>query len=407
VSVVKGPEDLRRWAVDAAGTLIHAGERFLPTARLADRSDEIIECFAQESGYSPEDARALWQDQHAYLCALETRTRPGAESLSGARGDVRHQSVERGPAGRVLVCLPSNAPVPLVAILAACGEFAGNRTIFTRPKSVQGTVGMVLDALSDGAERFALYERSPRDMFAGDTLRSFELVYFMGRSAALPQVAAACANSGTDLIFEAEGNGLAYVGASAADRLETVVRQILAAKSFCNGRMCSAPNSILLAPGLLTDFRELWDGMSADFPVPAIATQLSEESLAWIGARLSANDDVWARRRSPLLVPVLDATDLPSFEFFAPVVSAATCDFQQAFRLLADSRYRLQASYFGSDPTEIALLKRLPVSRLTINVNPADQDPLAPWGSYGRSGWSPLRTFLEKFSIEKLIEVSR
>jgi len=39
-----------------------------------------------------------------------------------------------------------------------------------------------------------------------------------------------------------------------------------------------------------------------------------------------------------------------------------------------------------------------------LNMNPADQDPVLPWGNFGLSGQSRVQTFFDKFLEDVIVE---
>lgn len=398
MNVMYDVAELRRWLADTRPPATSMNDLGSALQSLRRDSSELVAEFVACTGYSRSDAMSLWQDQEHFLLNAQ-RIVGTVKPVRGTRS--RQQFLAARPLGKVLVCLPSNAPVPLAAALTVSSLLAGNLTVFTRPRQISNVVDRIIACFSD-VSGIGVYTRSPRDLVP-DVLDAFDHVYFMGSSAAYPQLAFDCAQAGVGLTFEGQGNGFAYISESAAGSLPVVVDMLLAAKAFCNGRMCSAPNTVLVHTALKDRFLDAWNSQCRNHQTAALGTLLHEESTTWLASR-STYSDIESRTH-PIAVVANELADIPMFEFFSPVIAVASVNsFEEALASIGRSKFRLQASYFGQSTSEWAQFKTLNFCRIVANMNPADQDPVAPWGNFGMSGWSPAAIFEDKLLQWQLVE---
>lgn len=374
-------------------------------ARLSSETATLLRLFVECTGYDKSDAEQLWQDQQLYIESLIEDLSTRATPVMGARP--RSQQLVEVPFGRVLVCLPANAPIPLAAICAFCSVAGGNRTVFTRPRRTGPLVDGVLDIVDDDC--LAIFTESPR-VLVGRGLESFDAVYFMGPSSAYPGLAAAAATAGCDLVFEGQGNVFALVSDTLDDTgMRHSVDELLRSKAFCNGQMCSAPNTLLVAERFLERFVDLWTRHAPAFVVPRIGDLLSPGSRAWLTSperRVPVDGEAISRATEPTLVAVAP-DDVPPVEFFCPLAAIAPVPSDAAaIEQMGRSRYKLQGSVFAGDSGVVAAVSALGFARVTSGFCPSDQDPLAPWGNFGASGYSAVRTFRDKFVRTQLLEVA-
>ena len=373
--------------------------------RLAAIESEAVSTLQRCTGFSKVDCAALWHDQQEYLNQFYPWPQLGmSTSLKPSRR--RSASLMRRPYGNVLVCLPSNAPVPLMAILAVCGLAAGNRVVLTRPTRVAPIVELVGQVFDD-VDGLAVWTGSARELVSGE-LSMFDHVYFMGASSAYSGVAANCARHGVSLHFEGQGNGFAVVGASAEDDVEDVVHNLLRAKSFYNGQMCSAPNGVLVAESLLPKFWDVLTAKCSEYQLTDtlgnLVTGTTWSRIAETG-RSTCEPDDWRGLSMPVFVQTDRVEDALEEEFFAPVAWLGSFGrFDAALAMVSRSRYKLQVSYFGHDATEMNALLGRRFARYCLNMNPADQDPVLPWGNFGLSGQSRVQTFFDKFLEDVIVE---
>ena len=402
--VTESPEALRAW-LSQRHPEVELPEVAKIVAELDEREDRASVAVASALGYSDRDFRALWVDQQNYLrrqCDV-THT-PRASTIVSARN--RPAALPWRPYGNVLVCLPSNAPIPLAPILAVSGMLAGNRLVFTRPASTASIVEILFEPFA-GSRQLALWTRSPRDLIK-DELDLFDHVYFMGSSSAYPQLAFESARAGCGLHFEGQGNGFVLVSESATSELDEVARQIVRSKAFCNGRMCSAPNGVLVADSI---FADLWEKLRAEAARVDLTDRLGAlvASEAWHElagrATLTCGSAAWQNLRNPVFASTSSPSDALAEEFFGPVAWIGNySSFADCLTVLEKSPFRLQATYFGRDHSEAEALLETRFARYCFNMNPADQDPLLPWGNFAGSGYSRVQTFAEKFQEPVLVE---
>jgi acyl-CoA reductase-like NAD-dependent aldehyde dehydrogenase len=395
----------QRVAHDAAQTL---------ALRLADRSD-LFELFIAETGYAADDAKALWSASFKFLEDLQTLealrcTLLEAETRALERQKAR-AAVKDRPWGRVLVCLPANAPAPLAIVVPFALLAAGNAVIVAASAHTR-TVAVELASLVQqlAPDRVLIWGGSVR--VASSALlkaRLVDAVYYMGSSAHYSQLAAECAQAGVHLLFEGEGNGVAILDESLDPaEVASAASCLLAAKTSFHGRMCSAPNVVLVSRKIASDFRREYAQaarVARHLPplreVTASSTLLYIEQLVAKGATASAGPEA-----ATLLLEGVPLEEALSRELFCPaLVMVEFDDWQSMLTQLEPVRHRLQASLFSKSSSRLdELVERTHFARYMLNRRPTDQDPSLPWGNYGASGHSDVKNYLAKGFRRVLIE---
>jgi len=374
-------------------------------AELATGREAWLTGLARATGYRPDHAQRLWEDMIEFLCAAPNlAARLGDRTFAALGGSRESVSLRREPWGRCLLCLPANAPVPLAVVLPLMFAAAGNTVIV---------------AASDATRHFALdlaevvRARFPdRILLWGGGVRvalstllgagTLDLLYFMGGSGPHAALAAAAAGSGTTLIYEGQGNGVLIAGPdlTQAHDIRRVADIVVASKVFCNGEMCSAPNAVAVpvahleayASALRTAVQELDQRPM----VPARTTQLLQELQGKGVAFPQVPLDDFGQ--GPVFFTTRSMAVALDRELFAP--AAYLVPYEELGLLaaqIAQRRYNLQLSVMTRDPTVFSrLVARTRHARYCWNLQPTDQDPRLPWGSYGASGHSPLEDYAGK-----------
>ena len=383
---------------------------FLPSLRqtLSSLDADLKSEFSRSSGYASWDVRELWESMLLFLEEFEVledvwlkseilKNRAMAKKRSGAR-------VYGAPHGRVLISIPSNAPIPLALILPLAFLRAGNSVVVCSSKPTR-RLALALAGLLEAAapDRLLLWNGSVRSAIS--TLlsaRCLETVYFMGSSRAYVPLAAQCAEAGASLIFEGTGNGVAVVEPGLPnDIFCRSIRQILRSKTFCNGEMCSAPNAVTVHRSELDRFLEVFAEQADEFPLSHTISEMAAERWPWIQKNLQAggfDPDTRSKKRVPILVPIDDLETSFQEELFCPALFLASySDRSTLADQLRSIRHRLQLSIFAEYPESATdLIQQTCFARYTVNIVPTEQDPTLPWGNYGLSGNSRVEDFLAK-----------
>jgi coniferyl-aldehyde dehydrogenase len=405
-------KDACAWAARREPVAVPERAVLMPAMGVLEQSKgRIVAEFAATCGYGAADAEALWGDQMSYLAELvsgevSSETAEWIHSRGGAR---RRGRVELAPYESTAVALPSNAPVPLAAVLAASAGVLGARTMFMAPRLIRPVVAALLQPFVAVGD-IALAQCSTRELLpALLDAKAVDHLYFLGSSDAYADLAARCAVAGASLTFEGQGNGIAVVSRSARGQMLSVARRILESKRFCNGRMCSSPSLILVvdevADDLTSCLSHLLDEYVLDGEAPLDAVPAEWRAASERLTTIPETHDGDSGFRSPVFVVLGSRDAIPTTESFSPIAGLlATRSFSEAVDIVQASPFRLQVSYFGHDRAEMELLRTVRFARYCFNIDPADQDPLAPWGNFGRSGTSRVVTFLEKFRSPVLVE---
>lgn len=383
------------------------------TRAISKIKPEILALFAEETGYAPEDCEALWQAVEGFLDGLNTliatRVEAAARETAQAAQWFPGAEIRYEPWGRVLVCLPANAPVPLAVIIPLALLAGGNAVVVAASGKARRTALSLAEVVAKFAEgRIAVFDGRVRDAVTALTEEStlIDTLYFMGGSGHYPEIAATCARAGVHLIYEGEGRGVAVIDETLSrEELQRAAELILSSKRFCNGQMCSAPNVIAVARSAMADFQAYYSQLAREMRFPAPVREFTAPAV-WekIEARLSNTE--MREFRHPFLVPTTEFAEAMRSELFCPVAYVTPFDdFSRLVSEIGGQRYRLQVSLFTTNQErQNALLRATRFARYCYWMVPSDQHPLLPWGNYGLSGHSDVLDFYSKGLRRVIIE---
>jgi hypothetical protein len=378
---------------------------------------EAVQMFVNESGFSNDDVDFLWcaadrfldglsdlVDLHNRLTLVENNLTP--------RGLWDH-SIRLEPIGTMLVCLPANAVIPLSIILPAALGASGNQLVFSVSGAARNAGLFILSAVQSVlGDRICIWTGGVREAIDGLTHPepSIDALYYMGASKQYGSIAEKCAEAGVTLLYEGEGRGVVIVDDGLSPHaLHEAVEKIVASKAFCLGRMCSAPNSVLIHERIFEAFvaeynkeclKYSHDGCRLDpatveiirgvnallgAPRPALADPMSACPFYWI----STLDEALAMQ-----------------ELFCPgLLLVPVHDLGRCLGSVSQRRFRMQVTLFSPRQSELKNLVSLTsFARYCYGMNPASQDSLLPWGNYGFSGFSDVFDFYRKGLRRVLIE---
>jgi len=388
-------------------------------AALCRSSGDIMAAFRADTGYTRDDANELWDATLRFvdrLPALRSAAIEVARVESGTLASPGATLVRR-PLGRILVCLPANAPLPLAVAVPLALLAGGNSVVIAASRAGRRTSLLVGRFLRDLAPRnVVLWEGRVRDVVEHLTEgRQVEAVYYMGSSGYFPTLAARCASAGVKLLYEGEGNSVAVVDEhNSRDDARQAADQLFAAKTRWAGRMCSAPNVIAVHTSRLDAFSEWYAQHCHAAPLAVDLASLASDAVqVELSAHLAAGTPTIPPvdrlcPRTPFLVRAVDLRLSLRRELFCPV--AFLLPFDDWTALLSELRgveHRLQVTLFSQDGDRAAqLVRSTRFARYCLNRDPVEQDPLLPWGNYGASGHSEVVDFFNKGLERAIVEGS-
>lgn len=380
-------------------------------AALSAAKPQLVEVFSGETGYSQYDAGALIDAALQYVRQYDPTHPDGPDA--GAIAALPPMSFVHAPWGRTVIALPANAVLPLAVILGLAFAQAGNRVVLSAPRNGHETMKLVAMCFASAGYDLAWWSSGSRSLIDTSIAeRSIECLYFIGGSAHYADISGRCAEAGIELIFEGEGRSTMIVD-------DTLSREQVRASAVClfdskrlwGGRMCSAPNSVLVARAVANAFVDEFARLASvttDAPV-ALPPQCVDFLAARLveGARLIPVGTDLSAPSAPVLVWHDDLIqDSAAVELFGQATLGSIYDDDQALlQELGRSRYGLQLSVFSNDGKWVSRLMRDGrVARVCVNMLPVSQDPTFAWGAYGLSGRSPVCTFAEKAYRKILVE---
>lgn len=374
--------------------------------------------FAEESGFAAADVDELWRATMRFLDAFPTMVRNTArrrELEAAATRELSAAAVLRiGSWGRVLVCIPSNAPLPLALAVPLAYVAAGNDVVVVSASRAARTTAMIVERLRDIlGPRVELRSGGVRNAIAAG-VEAFDLIYFMGGSEARIPLATSCAAAGTHLVYEGSGRGVAVVDALGdCAELRACAELVLRAKVFAFGQMCSSPNVVLCHRDDREAFHAAFDAAAARSPLAGSLRELVTPA-TWAyadacgGGSSSTTFERFADSSHAVLLPCDVLADGVEHELFSPLAFLCTWDDPEALKAaLARLRHRLQLSLFSRSPAWVAsIVEATRFARYCTNVCPTDQDPALAWGGYGQSGDSLVADHLTKAQRPFIVEGS-
>jgi len=373
--------------------------------RLQGQRAELIADVVSDCGYVTSDAATLVDAIQGFVEYLPTLLEVTQGQLQFENETLRRVSpaarIALRPWGRVLFVCPSNAPAPLATIVPASLALAGNHVTIVSPSAIRASVTRCVGLLPTEYS-VQLWPGRAADAVSQIARNNYDMVYYTGSSRFFPDISSLCARSGTHLIYEGEGRGVAIISKEAGETdLHRSANALTEALRYCNGKMCSKPTAVAVPAELETSFLELFVRVARESKLPRSAEALLGHTLArFIKEGLDAgdfealtlmHDDV------PYLLRARDFATAIGAEMFGPALTVFTYETIEALRAsLASHRYKLQLSWFGPRGDLLATADTAGVARVCANVQPSSQNPSLPWGGYGLSGTSDVLDFYRK-----------
>jgi len=176
-----------------------------------------------------------------------------------------NSTYDRVPWGRVLICSPGNAPIPLIPIMLLSFSAVGNEIILSPSRKTLNTAKLLFECISRCIK--SKIEITFYDKGCKNAIKEYigtgkvNLLYFQGGSKFRNEIYNIAYSNGVEVIFEGEGNVVAIIEKDCA--IESTVKELVEAKKFCGGQMCTSPNMIFVHESILDVFKELFLKWSA------------------------------------------------------------------------------------------------------------------------------------------------
>jgi len=396
-------------------------------ARFRGRFDELAEALCIEAGKPIADARGeVTRLIDTFRVAAEESTRIGGEVINleiSARAKGYRGMYKRVPIGPCSFISPFNFPLNLAAHKIAPAVAAGctwvmkpaSRTpigaliigeVLAETNLPKGSFS-VLPAHRDGADLFVEDDRLELLSFTGSPDVGWKLKARAGRK---------------KVVLELGGNAACIVDADQAAHLDRVVERLVFGAFYQSGQSCISVQRIIAHASIYGALREklvravrnlkMGDPHHEDtFIGPMISEGEATRLKTWIdgavsrGARCLCGGSLDGAMLEPAVlesVP-LDA-ELNREEAFGPVVALYRYeDFEDALRLVNDSRFGLQAGVFTTDIRKaMRAWDALEVGGVVINDVPSWRVDNMPYGGVKDSG---LGREGIRFAIEDMTEI--
>jgi aldehyde dehydrogenase (NAD+) len=342
---------------------------------LIENKHLISQTYAIETSYSEKDIELLWSDLETYLTnfnkAFENKQKMWNLEKTMYQCFEQNSLYIRKNHGKVLICLPYNAVIPLLPIFLISFCVFKNSVILSPSRKTLETTKLILNLFKELFQQnqfnVELFEKGGQKAIEDFVLtRKVDLLFFQGSSKSRNEIYSKCIGSGVELIYEGEGNQITII-----DNL-TTLETIKPWLSFCNGKLCTTPKILFINSNLFQDFYD----------------SIQEDKTDYQFIVLNENTDI---------NNISDKTILfSSYNKIEEIVSYLQRNYD----------FGLQVSIFTKTPETIIenLSQNLNISRVTVNMNPTFQNSLLPWGGYKKSGYSRVCDFFDKATKTIIIE---
>jgi len=412
-----------RSAFERASVLQRAAELF------HKHSDEIVEWTARESG-GTRGKGAIEVHASAAECAeaAALATVPYGELLRSPQPRI---SLERRvPVGLVAVISPFNFPLVLSMRSIAPALSLGNAVLLKPDPRTTVCGGVILTRiLEEAGLPSGLFHLLPGGVEVGSALidqPAVRVVSFTGSTPAGRAIGAQAAKSLTRTHLELGGNSALIVLADAD------VEAAATCGAFGNyshsGQVCMAVGRHLVHESIYDDYvaalakkadaTTIGDGFREDVALGPIIDQkqldhvrdLVDRSTA-SGARLvTGGTHEGLFYRPTVLADCTDDTPAYAEEVFGPVACVRKfSDIDEAIRLAADTEFGLSLGIITNDiVAAMSIADRVPSGHVHVNDQTINDDPNAPFGGVGSSGWSRVggvRANVESFTETQWVTI--
>ena len=418
-----GPADVTR-AVDAAEAAFASWSTTAPTERrrILTRAGDLLEERATEAAalMATETGGTLgWSLFNVGLAASMFReagaltTLPVGEVLAGADPSALSLAV-RQPAGVVAAFAPWNAPLILGARAVAAPLAVGNTVVVKASEDAPLACALFLaDILRDaglppGALNVLTNDRADAAVVAGTLIgdRRVRRVNFTGSTGVGRRIGELAARHLTPAVLELGGKNSVLV-LDDAD-LEYAVNAVAFGAYLNSGQICMSADRVIVHRSLADEFAARLaakaEGLPAGDPTdphtvigPLINAGAAERVAGLVDQAVAGGARVLSGGGTPdgahypatVLAGVTPDMRIHTEEIFGPVATVLTvADEEQAVAVANDSPYGLTAGVLTRDVTRgFAVARRLRTGIAHVNDQSVDDDPTAPFGGMGDSGY--------------------
>ena len=417
------PADVTR-AVDAADAAFAGWAATAPTERrriltragdlLEERGAEAAALMAQETGgtfgwsmFNVGFAASVFREAGALT------TLPVGEVLAGADPSALSLAI-RQPAGVVAAFAPWNAPLILGARAVATPLAVGNTVVLKASEDAPLACALFLAdllreaGLPPGALNVLTNDRADAAAVAealiGD--RRVRRVNFTGSTGVGRRIGELAARHLTPAVLELGGKNSVLV-LDDAD-LEYAVNAVAFGAYLNSGQICMSADRVIVHRSLADEFAarlaEKAKGLPAGDPAdphtvigPLISAGAAERVAGLVDQAASAGARVLsgggkadgAHYPATVLAGVTPEMRIHTEEIFGPVATVlSVADEEQAIAVANDSPYGLTAGVLTQDVNRgFAVARRLRTGIAHVNDQSVDDDPTAPFGGVGDSGY--------------------
>lgn len=257
---------------------------------IVEKTTEAIEKHARELAKMSNDETdyGIWQDKYIknrFVCEyLRTKLR-GMRCVGIIKEDLQNTTMDVGvPMGVIVALPPATNPVSTTIYKAMIAIKSGNAIIFSPHPRAQNSINMALDIMIEAAEAYGLPEGALAYLHTVTPSGTMELMNHPATSlimnTGVPGMLKAAYNSGKPVIYGGPGNGPAFIERTADIR--QAVKDIIASKTFDNGIVSAAEQSIVVDSCIADDVKRELESNGAYF--------MTEEESIKLGSLLFLSD---------------------------------------------------------------------------------------------------------------------
>ncbi|MBR4411916.1 MAG: aldehyde dehydrogenase family protein [Firmicutes bacterium] len=236
-----------------------------------EKLDEIVECMAAAIAphakelavmSSDETDYGKWQDKYIknrFACEYVPANLRGMRCVGIIGKDEKKKIMDVGvPMGVIVSLCPATSPVSTSIYTALVAVKSGNAVIFSPHPRAKKVIAKTLDIMIQAAESCGLPEGALSYLSTVTPSGTKELMNHKSTSliinTGVPGMLDAAYSSGKPVIYGGNGNGPAFIERTA--NVPQAVRDIIASKTFDNGVVAAAEQSIVVDSCIANNVRE-------------------------------------------------------------------------------------------------------------------------------------------------------
>lgn len=256
-----------------------------------EKLDTIVEAMAAEiEKHAADFAKmsqdetdyGIWQDKYIknrFVCQYLRAALRGMRCVGIIKEDFQTKTMEVGvPIGVIVALCPATSPVSTTIYKALIAIKSGNAVIFSPHPRARETMGKVLDILIEVAEEHGLPEGAMTYLHTVTHSGTLELMNHSATSlimnTGVPGMLKSAYASGKPVIYGGAGNGPAFIERTAD--IDQAVQDIIISKTFDNGIVSAAEQSIVVDSCIEKDVRKALEKRGAYFMTAAEADKLGK-----------------------------------------------------------------------------------------------------------------------------------